>query len=368
MKSTVYFAGVRARSFQDNKQNKIKGLFDAAGLDEVVQKGDLTAIKIHFGENGNDSYVNPVLVRPIADKIRGLGAKPFLTDTNTLYGGSRGNAIDHLQTAAEHGFVQTVAGAPVVIADGLQGDNFQEVAIDRKHFRRVMIAQEIASADSMIVVSHFKAHIPAGFGGAIKNLGMGCSCALGKAEQHSAKPIFDSDLCNGCRSCMDGCPQRAITVDKKISAVDYDLCTGCGKCLRVCPTHALDFDWFVEVPPFMERMTEYAYGAIKGKERRIGFFNFLINITPDCDCVPWSDAPIVSDIGILASRDPVAIDQASYDLVNQQMGLANSLLQKNHEPGMDKFLGVWESTLGNIQLDYGETIGLGNKGYSLIEI
>jgi uncharacterized Fe-S center protein len=231
-----------------------------------------------------------------------------------------------------------------------------------------MIAGEIASSNSMIVVSHFKAHLPAGFGGAIKNLGMGCAPALGKAEQHSAKPIFNAELCSGCRACMDNCPKQAITVEKRISAVDYNLCTGCGKCLRVCPTHALDFDWFVEVPPFMERMTEYAFGAIKGKEGRVGFFNFLLNITPDCDCVPWSDAPIVPDIGILASRDPVAIDQASYDLVNRQMGLAHTLLQKNHEPGADKFLGIWESTLGNIQVDYGEKIGLGNKEYRLIEI
>jgi uncharacterized protein len=368
LKSTVYFAGVRARSFQDNKQNRTMGLFDAAGMDEVIQKGDLTAIKIHFGERGNDSYVNPVLVRPIAERIRALGAKPFLTDTNTLYGGSRANAVDHLQTATEHGFAPEVAGAPAIIADGLQGGNFREIAIDRKHFRHVKIAAEIASANSMIVVSHFKAHLPAGFGGAIKNLGMGCAPSLGKAEQHSAKPIFNAKICSGCRSCMEGCPQRAITVEKRISAVDYNLCTGCGKCLRTCPTHALDFDWFVEVPPFMERMTEYAFGAIKGKEERVGFFNFLLNITPDCDCVPWSDCPIVPDIGILASRDPVAIDQASYDLVNGQMGLTNSLLQTNHEPGKDKFLGVWESTLGNIQLDYGTKIGLGNKEYQLIEI
>jgi len=368
LKSDVFFAGVRARSFQDNKQNRIVGLFDAAGFDELVQKGDLTAIKIHFGEKGNDSYVNPVLVRPISEKIQALGAKPFLTDTNTLYGGSRANAVAHLQTAAEHGFGQAVAGAPVVIADGLQGDNFREVPIEGKHFRRVTIAGEIASADSMIVVSHFKAHLPAGFGGAIKNLGMGCASASGKAEQHCARPIFNEKLCRGCRSCMDNCPKQAITVEKRISAVNYDLCTGCGKCLRVCPTHALDFDWLVEVPPFMERMTEYAYGAIKGKENRVGFFNFLLNITPDCDCVPWSDAPVVPDIGILASQDPVAIDQASYDLVNRQMGLTNTLLQKNHEPGADKFLGVWESTLGNIQLDYGAEIGLGNKEYRLVEI
>ena len=191
---------------------------------------------------------------------------------------------------------------------------------------------------------------------------------MGKAEQHSARPIFNAELCLGCQACQENCPNQAITVDKRISAVDYDLCTGCGKCLRVCPTHALDFNWFVEVPPFMERLTEYALGAVAGKENRVGFFNFLLNITPDCDCVPWSDAPLVPDIGILASRDPVAIDQASFDLVNRQMGLSNSLLQKNREPGKDKFSGVWENTLGNIQLDYGAEIGLGSKEYRLIEI
>jgi hypothetical protein len=220
----------------------------------------------------------------------------------------------------------------------------------------------------LIVVSHFKAHLPAGFGGAIKNLGMGCATAQGKAEQHSAKPIFNAELCLGCQACQENCPHQAITVEKRITGVDYDLCTGCGKCLRVCPSHALDFNWFVEVPPFMERITEYALGAVFGKENRTGFFNFLLNITPDCDCVPWSDAPVVPDIGILASRDPVAIDQASYDLVNRQIGLSNSLLQKNQEPGKDKFLGVWENTLGNIQLDYGAEIGLGNKEYKLIEV
>lgn len=368
MTSTVYFAGIRARTPEDNKQNKIKRLFDAAGLTQVAKKGDLVAIKIHFGEQGNDSYVNPILVRPISEKVRSIGAKPFLTDSNTLYGGSRANAVDHLQAAEDHGFCRTVAGAPAIIADGLRGDFYSEVKVPGKHFQRVKIAGEIAFADSMIVVSHFKAHLPAGFGGAIKNLGMGCACPLGKAEQHSTRPIFNADICSGCGTCGDNCPKHAITVRKKITAINYDLCTGCGKCLRLCPTHALDFDWFVEVPPFMERMTEYALGAVAGKEGRVGFFNFLINITPDCDCVPWSDASIVPDIGILASTDPVAIDQASYDLVNRQTGLANSALQTNHEQGRDKFRGVWESTQGSIQMDYGEKIGLGKKEYRLIEI
>jgi len=368
MESRVYFAGVRARSDKENKQNRIRKLFDAAGFDDVIRKGDITAIKLHFGEQGNDSFVNPILIRPIVDKIKHLGARPFLTDTNTLYGGSRANAVDHLQTAAEHGFGYTVAGAPVIIADGLRSDRYREVEIGQEHFQKVKIAAEVAAADSMIVVSHFKAHLPAGFGGAVKNLGMGCAPALGKSEQHSAKPIFNAELCTGCLACRENCPNSAIIVQKKISAIDYNVCSGCGKCLRVCPTHAIDFNWFVEVEPFLERITEYALGAVTGKEGRVGFFNILLNITPDCDCVPWSDAPLVPDIGILASQDPVAIDQASFDLVNRQRGLENSLLQRNHEPGKDKFLGVWENTLGNIQVDYGDEIGLGHKEYRLIEI
>jgi len=368
LQSKVYFASVRARSPSESKVSRIERLFDAAGFDQAVKKGDLTAIKIHFGEMGNDSYVSPALVRPISERIIACGASPFLTDTNTLYGGSRANGVVHLQTAERHGFGRAVASAPVIIADGIYSDNYRQVPVRGKHFQSVKIAGEIAAADSLIVVSHFKAHLPAGFGGAVKNLGMGCAPAAGKAEQHSAKPIFNAEICSGCKSCRDNCPQQAITVDKKISAIDYDRCTGCGKCLRVCPTHALDFDWFVAVPPFMERMVEYARGALTGKQERAGFFNFLINITPDCDCVPWSDAPIVQDIGILASRDPVAIDQASFDLVNRQMGLTGTLLQKNHEPGADKFRGLWESTRGGIQTEYGEAMGLGTRNYRLEEV
>lgn len=368
MQSTVYFASVRARSPSKSKLHQIERLFDAAGMNDVVKKGELTAIKIHFGEMGNDSYVNPALVRPITEGVRARGARPFLTDTNTLYGGSRANAVDHLQTAEMHGFGMAVAGAPVIIADGLYGDSYRQIPVKGKHFQSVKIAAEIAAADSLIVVSHFKGHLPAGFGGAIKNLGMGCAPAAGKAEQHSAKPIFNADICSGCGSCRDGCPRQAITVQKKISAIDYERCTGCGKCLRVCPTHAMDFDWLVAVPPFMERIAEYAMGAVAGKEGRAGFFNFLINITPDCDCVPWSDAAIVQDIGILASLDPVAIDQASFDLVNRQMGLAGTLLQKSMEPGADKFRGLWEGTMGGIQIEHGEAIGLGSRSYRLEEV
>ncbi len=347
MKSAVYFASSRARSPNENKLNKIQGLFEAAGFEGMIRKGDLTALKVHFGEVGNDSYINPILIKPIAYKVKSLGARP---------------------TAIAHGFGCEVTGAPLIIADGLRSDYYHDVTIGQKHFSRVKIAGEIANANSMIVLSHFKAHLPAGFGGAIKNLGMGCAPAAGKAEQHSTKPIFNAELCSGCAACKESCPNSAITVEKKISSINFEVCTGCGKCLRICQTHAIDFNWFVDVRPFMERIAEYALGAVSGKEGQVGFFNFLINITPDCDCVPWSDVPLVADIGILASKDPVAIDQASFDLVNRQAGLENSLLSKNREPGKDKFRGVWESTLGNIQIDYGAEIGLGNKDYRLIEV
>ena len=368
MESTVYFANVRARSDRENKINKIQRLFDAAGLAEVVKKGDLTAIKLHFGERGADAYINPIFVAKIAYKVRLLGANPFLTDTNTLYGGGRSNSADHLTTATEHGFAFSVVGAPVIIADGLRGNNFREVEIGKKHFQAVKVAGDIASADSMIVLSHFKGHILSGFGGAMKSLGMGCAPPAGKAEQHSTRPIFNPELCVGCKRCAEICPNAAITVETHITGIDYNLCRGCGECLRVCPEHALDLEWTVQIPPFLERMAEYALGATSGKAERIGFFNFLLNITPDCDCLPWSDAPFVPDIGILASRDPVAIDHASYDLVNQQMGLQNSLLPCNLEPGKDKFKGIWEYTDGMHLLEYAASIGLGNMDYRLIEI
>lgn len=368
MESAVYFTNVRARSDRENKISKVQKLFDASGMADVADKEDITAVKVHFGERGTDAYINPVLVRQVVDKLKNLGAKPFVTDTNTLYGGGRSNSADHIVTAIEHGFDYSVVGAPVIIADGLKSQNFSDVGIDGRHFQSVRIAGDIASADSLVVLSHFKGHLLSGFGGAIKNLGMGCSSAAGKAEQHSTRPIFNPDLCIGCGLCAETCPSSAVTVETKISSIDFNACLGCGECLRVCPAHAIDFNWMVQVLPFLERMAEYALGAVHGKQGKVGFFNFLLNITPDCDCLPWSDAPIVPDVGILASKDPVAIDHASYDLVNSQLGLQNSLLQRNHQPGEDKFHGVWSYTDGLYLVKYGARIGLGNSDYRLIEI
>lgn len=368
MSSSVYFADMRSRSDKETKQIKIQRLFDIAGFGEMIRKGDLTAIKVHFGEIGNDTFVSPYFARQVVRKVRDAGGRPFLTDTNTLYGGGRANSVDHINTAIEHGFAYSVVGAPLIIADGLRGDSHTSVTIRKKHFSSVTIAGDIARADSMIVLSHFKGHILSGFGGAIKNLGMGCAPAAGKAEQHKARPILYEDRCIGCGRCAEICPRSAITIRDGKSRFDLELCLGCGECLRFCQQHAIDFNWVVEIPPFVERMAEYALGAVKVKQDRTGFFNFLIDVTPDCDCIPWSDAPIVPDIGILASRDPVAIDHASLDLVNGQMGLEGTFLERNRAPGSDKFKGCWEHTMGYHQIEYGEEIGLGSSDYQLIKI
>lgn len=367
MKSKVYFVNLRSRSYAENKISKIRSLFDQAGLNDLIQKDDLTAIKLHFGERGNDSFINPVFVRQVVDKVKSMGGKPFLTDTNTLYSGSRHNSVDHLLTALEHGFDYTVTGAPLIIADGLRSESFKEIEINKKHFNKVKLAGDIVSADSMIVLSHFKGHEMAGFGGAIKNLAMGGAPAAGKKEQHGSRLVVNNDKCIGCAQCCTVCPEKASTItDANIAEISPDSCIGCGECLTTCPAKAIEMNWGTEIPALLERMTEYAYGVAKTHDQHIGYINFLLNITPDCDCAGWSDAPIVPDIGFLASTDPVAIDQASFDLVNKQIGLSASLLQSDCEAGADKFHCLRSHIDGTNQLRYGEEIGLGSRDYELI--
>ena len=368
MASKVYFASLRTRSASTNKGAKIRSLFDRADFKYLLQPGDLTAIKLTFGESGSDGFISPVLVRQVVEKIKQNGAKPFLTDTNTLYSGSRHNAVDHLLTALEHGFDYTVTGAPLIIADGLRSENVAEVQIDKKHFARVKLAKDIVSADSVLVLSHFKGHEMAGFGGAIKNLAMGGAPAVGKKEQHAVKLTANKDICVGCSKCSAVCPEQAITMQEKKATLASDICIGCGECLTVCPVKAIGMDWATDLTALLERMTEYGYGFAKAHENRIGYINVLVNITPDCDCVPWSDAPIVPDIGFLASTDPVAIDQASFDLVNKQLGNPHSFLSCNCEAGADKFQGLRSHVDGTIQLRYGEEIGLGSRDYELITL
>lgn len=364
----VYFADIRSRSAGTNRAAKIERLFDAAGFGRCIAKGGLTAVKLHFGELGCDTHVSPTMARAVVDKIKARGGKPFLTDCNTLYSGSRHNAADHLVTAIRHGFDSAVTGAPLIIADGLDSTNETEVAIAGRRFKTVKIAADIVSARSMMVISHFKGHEMAGFGGAVKNLAMGCCGRSGKQDQHCVRFEVDREKCVGCQLCRKVCPRGAVSMVEDKAVIDKSVCVGCGECLTVCKEKAVGLDFQTEIGPFMERMVEYALGAVTGKRGRVGFFNVVVNVTPDCDCVPWSDAPIVPDVGLLAGHDPVALDKASFDLVNERPGFFGCKLTKNHAPGADKFKGLWPGTRGELTWEYGREIGLGTPEYELIRI
>ncbi len=367
MVSKVYFADVHAHSNSTGLLPKVKKLYDATGYGKIIEEDDIVAVKLHFGEKGNTSFVHPVFVRQVVDKIREKGGKPFLTDTNTLYNGARANAVDHIETAIQNGFAYAVVNAPIIIADGIYSKNSVEVEISRKHFQKVKIAKEIETSKKMIVISHFKGHESAGFGGAIKNLAMGCAPAAGKQQQHSVLNPKVGKACVGCKTCLKWCPTGAISMEDGKAFID-EKCFGCGECISMCPIRAIAPQWKTESIEFLERLTEYAYGAVKNKQDKVLFINFLMNITPLCDCVGFSGSYIVPDIGILASTDPVAIDAASFDLVNAQLGNINSDLKCNYEKGADKFLGLHKHVDGSLQLKYGEEIGLGSKSYELIKI
>ncbi|NYT05880.1 MAG: DUF362 domain-containing protein [Methanomicrobiales archaeon] len=369
MKSRVYFADIRNRSGGESTISMLNRLIAAVGCADRIDPGDLVAVKLHFGERGCDTYTSPVHVRQIVDAVRAAGGQPFLTDTNTLYSGGRRCSPDHIETAIRHGFAYAVAGAPVIIADGLTGGNYREIAIRGRHFQRVLIAGDIVDADAMIVVSHFKGHICAGFGGAVKNLGMGCAPPRGKHEQHAAlQPVVLADLCTACGTCATICPEGAASVDSGTARIATARCVSCGQCVDTCPESAIIFDWEHDIAPFTERLCEYALGAVAGKEDKTVYINFAVDITPHCDCAPWSDAPIVPDIGVLASADPVALDAACLDLVNTQAGCPGTLLEHNTAPGEDKFGGLWPHTQGPLQLAYAEAIGLGSRQYQLMRI
>ena len=366
--SKVYFADLRA-SFKRNLLSKVTSLLENLDLKGILSPRSLTAVKLHFGEKGNLAFIRPNFIRRIVDYIKECDAYPFLTDTNTLYSGARGNSVSHLNTAVENGFAYSVVNAPVIIADGLLGGSYETVKIGQAIIKDAFVAKDIYNSDALISVAHFKGHEVSGFGGAIKNLGMGCAARKGKLQQHSdLLPRVMGKKCIGCGDCASHCAQSAISVIKEKAVIDPGKCVGCGECIIICPNGAIDVQWGKDTALFQKKMVEYAYAALKGKEKKAAFLNFLLQISPACDCTPFNDAPIVRDLGVMASRDPVAIDQASVDMVNQQAGLDGSCLNSHKEMGDDKFRGVYPNIDWNIQLEYAEEIGLGKRYYELITI
>ncbi len=368
MKSTVYFMDLRT-SPKENLFGKLERLLEKAGFSNIFEKRDLVAIKLHFGELGNTAYIRPVFLRKIVECIKAKGGNPFLTDANTLYSGTRSDAPNHLKTAIRNGFDYAVVDAPLVIADGLRGKSENAIEINGKRFKKVYIGKEIAEADALISVAHFKGHELSGFGGAIKNLGMGSASRKGKLAQHSTvSPKISKKRCIGCGDCVEHCSQQALSVVDEKAQMDKTKCIGCGECILICPNSAIEIQWNQAIPVFMENMVEYTAGVLKGKEKKSFCINFVVSVSPACDCYGHNDAPIVRDIGIVASTDPVAIDQASADLVNAEAGLPDSCLEKNLKPGEDKFRGIYPNVDWEIQLKYAEEMGLGTRAYTLEKI
>lgn len=366
MPSKVFFTGLRTNS-KINRLDRLERLVLAAGLDELPVEGRIVALKIHFGEPGNLATIRPNYVAKLVDLIRKRGGKPFLTDANTLYKGKRANAVDHIQAATENGYNPLSVGCHSLIADGLWGFDFREVEIGLKHFKTAKIASAIAEADVVVSLNHFKGHEMTGFGGALKNIGMGSGSREGKMAMHcDSPPRISPAHCIGCGECVRNCAHGAarLGTDRK-ATIDYERCVGCGQCVVVCPTGAARISWDSGAS-LGERIAEYAFAVLKGKPNF--HVNFIMDVSPECDCWGHNDIPIVPDIGIAASLDPVAADQASVDLVNQAPMLPAGALQEKGFSKGDKFLGLHPNSDWVRCLVHAETIGLGNRAYERIDL
>jgi uncharacterized protein len=368
MAAIVYFTDMRA-GHRENLFDKIGRLLQNCGIGDRIAPADLVAVKIHFGERGNHTFIRPIFVRRIVDEIRKSGGKPFLTDSSTLYPGERKEAVSALSCAVENGFAYAVVGAPLIMCDGLRGHTAVDVQVNGELLETVSIGAEIAEADALIAVSHFKCHEISGFGGTLKNLGMGCSSREGKLQQHSnVAPKVAEKFCTGCGLCLKSCVHDAIAIIEGKAVIDSGKCAGCGRCITGCQQKAINVQWNESAPLVMKKMVEFAKGALQGKESKTIFVNFITQVSPACDCYGHADAPIVNDIGICASTDPVALDQACADLVNAAPGNLNTALQSGHEPGGDKFRGVHPDIDWEVQLEHGEKIGLGLRKYELVRV
>jgi len=364
--SEVFFTTMKARE-GEGLAHKLVRLVKAAGIEKINFKNKFVAIKLHFGEPGNLAFLRPQYAAELVSLIKSLGGKPFLTDCNTLYVGGRKNALDHIESAYKNGFTPYTTGAHVIIADGLKGLDETLVPLpDGEYVKEAKIGKALMDADIVISLTHFKGHEAAGFGGAIKNIGMGGGSRAGKMEQHSAgKPFVDQDTCIGCKKCEQICAHDAVHVTDGKSFITEEICVGCGRCIGVCPVDAIQPVWNEAYTVLSKKMAEYTAAVVRGRETF--HISLAIDISPTCDCHAENDLPIVPDIGMFASYDLVALDQACVDAVNKQPIMENSVLGSKEHKG-DYFRDLEPETDWEAALDHAVKLGLGERTYELKEI
>jgi hypothetical protein len=355
MKSTVYFAAVKDAEDIQEVDGQLKKLLEKSKVLDIIGKKDKVGIKMHFGEAGNTGFVRPAHVRVIYDEVKRKGGIATLSDANTLYRGRRLDAGAHLVLAREHGFTKKAVGLDVFIPDDKKEVDIAAVQINQKHIQTAKVARLFIDADAIVSIVHFKGHALTGFGGAIKNIGMGCATREGKLAQHcDAAPVFREDLCNGCGECELVCPAEAISMENDKAVLDRTKCIGCASCVAACPNMTIFID--IEAgDAVQEKMAEYALAVLRDKKEKSCFLNFALRISRECDCWPYKNPRIAPDVGIFASLNPVAIDKASFDLVNQTSG-------------KDVFKQAHPKEDGLKQLRHAQNIGLGTMEYDLIHV
>lgn len=371
--SKVYFCDLRAKP-GTSLQMKLEKLIRAAGIEQIDFEKKMVAIKIHFGEPGNLSYLRPNYAKTVVDVVKSLGGRPFLTDCNTLYVGRRKDALEHMEAAYENGFSPFSTGCHIIIGDGLKGTDEVAVPVQGgEYVKEAKIGRAIMDADVFISLSHFKGHECTGFGGCIKNIGMGCGSRAGKMEQHnSGKPSISEKKCRGCGMCMKNCAQGALSFNEQHKAViDHDKCVGCGRCLGACNFDAIYNGNYSANADLNRKMAEYAKAVVDG--RPAFHINLVMDISPYCDCHAENDLPILPDVGMFASFDPVALDQACVDACLKQQPIPGSLLDeqlhaKDFCDHHDHFVNTTPESEWQSCLEHAEKIGLGSREYELVKI
>ena len=370
--SNVYFTDLRVKN-GDNLLTKLQRLIKTAGIGNIDFTDKYVAIKIHFGEPGNLAFLRPNYAKAVADVVKKLGGKPFLTDCNTLYVGGRKNALDHLDSANLNGFNPTTTGCQIIIADGLKGTDEALVPVEGgTYIKEAKIGRAVMDADVFISLNHFKGHEATGFGGALKNIGMGCGSRAGKMEMHSAgKPHVDQDLCIGCQMCAKICAHDAPEFENKKATINHDKCVGCGRCIGVCPKDAILSASDESNEILNCKIAEYTKAVIDNRPHF--HISLVIDVSPYCDCHGENDAAIVPNVVMFASFDPVALDVACADAVNAQPLLSNSILgdcseEERASHNHDHFHSIFPETCWESAITHGEKIGIGNSKYKLITV